>query len=227
MSRILIWKKAIPGSDIDIFGKTDYTVLSERLKALYGNRSPNWGNKLWYQGIYSEIDTPDNDIVIRTNESIEEINDKFDLIIYPMAYFFCKEYASDTSLHVREFSQLRIPLFVIACGAQAEHYGDVETLVQKIGDSSSRFIEAVYRTGGEFALRGYFTKEFFDRLGFSGAIVTGCPSIFQMGPDLRINMKKDSPDKVCPLFTGNIRYFEELMIRFPGSIYLSQDQYSD
>ena len=227
MSRILIWRQIIAGSDIDIFSKTDYTQLDNNIKRLYNGRCPNWGNKLWFQGIYSEIESPENHITIRTNESISEINESFDLIIYPMANFFSEEYAINTENHVETFKQIKIPVYVIACGAQAKHYGDIEALIKKIGDPSSRFIEAIYKTGGEFALRGYFTKEFFDRLGFSNAVVTGCPSIFQMGPDLQISTQKKSVDNLLALFTGKIEYFERIMSSLTNSIYISQELYED
>lgn len=227
MGRILIWREIILGSDIDIFNETDYMKLDSRLKELYGGVCPNWGNKLWFQGLYSTIDTPENQIFIRTNETVEEINEKYDLIIYPMANFFGVEYATDTSAHVKAFQGVKIPIYIVACGAQAENYGDIEGLIQKIGDSSSRFIEAVYQTGGGFALRGNFTKEFFGRLGFNDAVVTGCPSMYQMGSEFRVDETKIPKEQINPIITGKLNLFENIMKKIPDSVYLSQELYAD
>ena len=227
MSKILIWRQIIPGSDIDVFNKTDYTILDNRLFELYGGKCPNWGNKLWFQGILSEINTPENKVVIRTDESIEEINTSYDLIVYPMANFFSVEYASDTSGLVEVFRKITIPVYIIACGAQADNYGDIEKLIQRIGDSSSRFIETIYNTGGEFALRGQFTKEFFNRLGFKSAVVTGCPSLFQLGPSFRISTEKVPHKELVPITNGNLALSEKIMKKIPDSVYLSQELYED
>ncbi len=226
MSRILIWRQVVSGSDIDIFSNTDYSQLDSTLKKLYNGACPNWGNKLWFQGLYSEIDTPENEVHTRTNETADQINANYDLIIYPMANFFSVEYASDTAVHVEMFSHIKIPIYVIACGAQAETYGDIEGLIHKIGTPSSRFIEAIYRTGGEFALRGNFTKEFFDRLGFSSAVVTGCPSMYQLGAGFRVNVTKVSREEIKPIITGKLNYFEDIMKSIPESIYLDQETYA-
>lgn len=224
MGRILIWRKPIQGSDIDIFHKTDYCRLYERTKELYGYTTGiNFGNRVWFQGICSAIDRPGNQITYGTEESIDEINANYDLIIYPMANFFSERFCRDTTNIAKLFSELTIPVYIIACGAQAESYDRLDDLIKKIGDQARRFIDSIYHTGGEFALRGYFTKEFFAQLGYRSPVVTGCPSLFQIGPDLRVEKK----ERVCrrPIINGRIKRFEGILQAIPESVFVDQDTF--
>lgn len=225
MRKILIWRKVIEGDGVDIFFSTDYKDLTNRLKTLYSGSCPNWGNKLWFQGLYTEVSSPENDIRFRTTETADEINSNYDLIIYPMANFFGEEYVSGMESLAKEFLHIKIPVYIIACGVQAKSYDMLDSLIEKIGTPASKFIEAIYRTGGEFALRGNFTKEFFSRLGFPSAVATGCPSLFQMGESFTVNNKKVAESALKPIVNGSLRNFEKIMKSVPQSIYMDQDCY--
>ena len=227
MKKILIWRKITPYNELDIFCKTDYTNFFETCKVNFGKGAcPNWGNKLWFQGLYSEICCEkENEIVFHDQESIDEINEKYDLIIYPMANFFSVEYRDGMPELARIFNQIKIPVYVIACGAQADRYEDLDQLVSGIGEQSKQFISSIYNTGGEFALRGYFTKEFFTKLGFDSAVVTGCPSMFQLGADFRVNDKKYEISDLKPVLNGKVKYVKEILKRYPQSVLMDQDVY--
>ena len=225
MSRILIWRKPVPGSDLDIFNRFDNDNLYHMAIENKNMNTLNWGNKVWYQGICSVIDTPDNELTYGTDESPEEINHSYDLIIYPMANFFSERFCNNVEGIVSVFSRITIPVYIIACGAQAKSYDDLDRLIHIIGDEAKKFIETIYHTGGEFALRGYFTKEFFDLLGYHSAIVTGCPSLFQLGPDLKVY--KENSEAVIPLINGQINNFESILRSIPDSYYLAQDTFFD
>ncbi len=228
MRKILIWKKKIPHDETDIFTTTDYTKYYGNLEKIYGGGyCPNWGNKLWLQGLYSEIDTDENELSFRTDESEEEINSSYDLIIYPMANFFGEQYTESMKELADTFRKIKIPVYIIACGVQTDSYDDLENLVKKTGYAASKFIEAIYHTGGEFALRGYYTKEFFDRLGFPSAVVTGCPSLYQMGPEFQVNDRKVKTEQMKPVINGRLDLFEKIMKTIPSSIYIDQDHYSE
>lgn len=225
MAKILIWRKVAPGNELDIFHQSNFHTLYEQVQSMFGGVCPNWGNKLWFQGLYSEINTADNEIFFRQDETYEEINNNYDLIIYPMANFFAQEHVSSTESIRKVFSAIKIPVYIIACGAQADSYEDLDKLVEQIGEPSKRFISAIYNTGGEFALRGNFTKAFFTKLGFPTAVVTGCPSLYQMGPSFKVDgpIKDLTPEKI--IINGKIKYFEKILQALPKSIYIDQDQY--
>ena len=225
-NRILIWKTITKGNEWDIFSQTNYENFYQYLVNHFVGSYPNWGNKLWFQGLYSEINDGNNEITFRSNETYDEINNNFDLIIYPMANFFSTTFAGGMKALAKDFSNIKIPVYIIACGAQANSYDELDWLIDKIGDDSKEFISAIYKTGGEFALRGEFTKAFFTQLGFPSAVVTGCPSIFQLGRNFKMEHKKVDFDSFNPIFNGKPKYIVEAIERFDKSIFFDQDNFA-
>lgn len=225
-NRILIWKSIYKDGEFDIYSNTDYSKFKSNLVKNFGGNCPNWGNKLWFQGLCSEIDDGYNEIVFRSNESIEEINSSFDLIIYPMANFFSIEFVSAAEQITNTLSQIKIPVYIISCGAQANSYDDLDMLVKDIGEPSKKFISAVYSTGGEFSLRGNFTKEFFNRLGFKSAVVTGCPSLYQLGRNFKVGNDKVEYSQFNPVFNGKYKNYIKPIMHYCNSAYIDQDMFA-
>lgn len=189
MSRVLIWKNVSEGNEYDIFGSINYNNLYEYIQKIGG--CPNQGNKLWFQGLFSTINTGENEYVfLEKTIEIEKINSCYDFVLLPMANIFNKDFLHWMKLLTLTMEKIKIPVYVVVCGVQADNYDMLDDIIKSIGEESTRFIRAVYNTGGEFALRGYFTKEFFDRLGFKSAVVTGGPSLFQLGSNFRVDDKK-------------------------------------
>lgn len=226
MSQVLIWKKVFPGSDYDIFNRTDYHGLYEHIQTKWGGVCPNWGNRLWLQGIFSELDTGENDYHFLTGkETVDEINGIYDFIILPMANIFYKGYVEAMQGLTAIFERIKIPIYVIACGVQADSYDCLESVISEIGAVSSKFIRAIYNTGGEFALRGFFTKEFFSKLGFHDAVVTGCPSLYQLGSDFRVGTSKQASYELKPVFNGRVAQLAQVLKAYPNSVFIDQCDY--
>lgn len=219
MKNILIWKKVAPGSEYDISFANSY----ESIQIALNSGTYNVGNRLWLQGLMSVIDTQENKYTfLGENFSPDYINTHFDLIIYPMANIFNKMYLHFIKSSAEEMSKIKIPVFVISCGAQAESYDALDTLIADIGEESKRFISAIYNTGGQFSLRGHFTNEFFKRLGFFDAVVTGCPSLYQRGRDFSVPLiNRTKP--LNPTFNGNLIHIKKLINAFPNSYFYDQD----
>lgn len=94
MKKILIYKY------VDVEHKTDYANM---YKTVTGGECGNVGNKLWYQAIISEISTPENIIEYNYGDKTpEEINEKYDIVVYPMANIFSVEYISG----LKQFTEL-------------------------------------------------------------------------------------------------------------------------
>ncbi len=224
MSKILIRVPMLDYGEYDVFHKTNFEELSKIIVQHYGGSCPNLGNRLWFQGIISEISTEENTIEYWDDAlSVEEINEKYDMIVSPMANVF-SEYCNDLMGRLADrLAGIKIPVYVIACGAQGNSYDDLPRLCDCIKDSAVRFIKAVYATGGEFALRGYFTKELFERLGFSSGVVTGCPSMFQVGRDLKIDNRKVDKEQLKPVFNGFLSGVTKAMDSYRDSVFMDQE----
>lgn len=173
------------------FRATDYSTLAQRAREEMNGKIPNFGNKVWLQGITSAISVPENTLEFGYDGlTADYINNNFDCVLYPAANLFYKAYIPFLEKRASFIKNIKIPVYVIACGVQANSYDEIDELVSGLKVPATNFIKSVYNTGGQFALRGYFTQEFFHRLGFKDAVVTGCPSLFQMGRDLIISNNK-------------------------------------
>lgn len=228
MKKILIHMDISKHGEYDIFSTPDRELFYQHVQNIRNGDCPNTGNKLWFQAIISEISTGENQLeYLDRNMTSDYINTTYNMVVAPMANIFSADYADMLDKLSEKFSQIKIPVYVIACGVQAGSYDELESLCDSIRESATRFISTIYRTGGEFALRGYFTKEFFDRLGFKSAVVTGCPSLYQMGRNLTVTIPKSRKDKADfkPLFNGDFPKMWEQMKKYPQSEYFDQHIY--
>ena len=230
MSKILVYTDVVPFGEYDIFHKTNHEKMQELISRIYGGNCPNWGNRLWFQGIISEITTEDNVIDYwDESKSIEEINSQYDMVIAPMANVFSIGFKGLLDKLAQRFARIIIPIYVIACGVQADSYDDLEKVYNAIKEPAARFIRSVYNSGGEFALRGYFSKEFFDRMGFHSAVVTGCPSLYQLGR--KSTVANDFPRvKMCdfsPIINGKLKDYLSYLQEYPHSQFFDQHTYYD
>jgi hypothetical protein len=188
------------------FRPTDYTTLAERARKELDGKIPNFGNKVWLQGIISAISVSRNAYEYGYDDLTPDyINNNFDCVLLPLANCFYKGWIKYLEKRTSYIEKIKIPVYVIACGIQADSYDEIDGLVEDLKTPATKFIKSVYDTGGEFALRGYFTEEFFYRLGFKDAVVTGCPSLFQMGRDLSISNDKASKSDFTAAINGTFK----------------------
>lgn len=227
MKRILLMKKIEENGEFDIFRDVPSDKIYDVIKRVSNGGCPNWGNKLWFQAIYSEIVTGEHEVSLWTDEGPEEINEKYDLVVYPMANIFAEQYVAGMKYLTDIFNKIHIPIYIVACGAQADSYEKIDDLVQAIGETARKFIESVYQSGGEFALRGYITKTFMDRVCTNTAVVTGCPSLYQMGRNLKISNVKVERSKFLPITNGRLPMVKKILMKSPNSVYIDQDLYFD
>ena len=218
----MIYKNVIPNGEYDIYRTIDYKKFRKEVneRACY-----NVGNRAWLQGILVALDNGENDLAFLTrNMTPSYINASFDFVVLPMANIFQTRYIADMERLAAFFSKITVPTYVIACGAQADSFDHLMELVESVKKPAFNFIRSIYRTGGEFALRGYFTKEFFEKLGFRSAVVTGCPSIYQAGEWLKIE-KNIGQNPIKPIYNGDIRIFGRKLLKNKKAVYFDQDEF--
>lgn len=162
----------------------------EKLPSLKRKWGGNLGNKLFLTSmdVYCHMDGVEYEY-LTSDMTADYINSNFDLILWPLANCFTasKEIMGYLENYILKLNQYKIPVLALGAGAQAASYDDLDTLAAAIRPTATAFIHAVHKTGGIFGLRGYFTKELFEHLGFYEDYVTGCPSMYQMGRDLHID----------------------------------------
>lgn len=221
--RLLIWGEKLNGGPYDIFRRLDYNCIYKELVYNYNANTTNIGNKVWIQGIVSCLSTEENQIsFLDVTETWEQINSKYDAIIYSAANLLSIDYKTVIAEISQIFKKSRIPIYVISVGAQAEDYSCLDFLVSNIKYETKDFVETIYSTGGEIACRGYFTKMVLDQVINNTASVVGCPSLFQNGCNISIQ-KMQEP--VCPVFNGLLINDKELFEEYPNSAFIDQDQW--
>lgn len=204
MKRTLIYYPANKFSMTD-FGRLDYVKVPDIVKKDFSGKFPNVGNKVWLQAIVSLITTDYCTYDFGYEDLSEDyINANYDCVLMPLANCFHQGWIPYMERRTSHIEKLKIPVYVIACGIQADSYDDLDDLAKSVKEPAYKFIKAVENSGGgtgRWALRGYLTQEFFTKLGFHDAVVTGCPSLYQMGRDLKI--KPDVVEKEDFLATIN------------------------
>ena len=217
--RILILRGIEKNSVDDIFGNTDY-------KKYELIRGTNVGNKLWLMGLVSSISTQENQVDFLTDDMTSDyINSNYDICIKPEANIFSVRFIEGMEYHISKFGDIKIPIYVIACGAQADSYDELDPLYEAVKRPADKFIRSVYKTGGEFCLRGYFTKELFNKLGFKDAVVTGCPSMYQFGSSFSVSYKKVSRECFKPALNGTIRLVKKALTEYNNSEFFDQSEF--
>lgn len=224
MKHILIHIPVTPYGEYDIFNNHNNKAFVNSVKTINAGVCPNIGNRLWFQGIVSAIQNEENQLDYWTpTMSKVFINQTYDLIVAPMANIFAVNFIDLQERLADRFSGITIPVYVIACGVQAANYEELDSICSCLKESASKFISSVYDTGGEFALRGYFTKEFFDCLGFTSAVVTGCPSLYQLGRDIQISNEKVDELSFKPIINGSLNHYCQLMLTYPNAVFFDQE----
>lgn len=224
--KILIYQENNRGGHTDIFRTLDYGTLYTDVRNYCNSIWTNSGNKIWLQGIVSELSTKDNEIYfLESNYTWDFINEYFDAIVYSTANLFHKSYKEAIEQRTESFHKSKIPIFVISCGAQGELNDSPEKVVTGIGDTIASFLDSIYSSGGELGLRGYFTKEVLDYVAPNTARVTGCPSLFQNGKDVHITNEKVEFETFCAAINGDLFSVKELVSG--NNYFIDQSSYSE
>lgn len=217
--------------DRQVLKPVDYLAFESEWNRQGGGNS---GNKLFTSAAEQYLMKEDIEYGYYTGEEREEtINEKYDLIVIPMANMFNANpgVVNQLNEYTKLIESFKIPVYILGCGIQCDSYDDIGQLVSNIRKPVERFLKAVYRTGGELALRGYATKEFLDRVMPNTAVVTGCPSFYQRGSGLQISNDKVSEEEFKAALNGNLKYLKQIGMlsafdRYPNSIYVDQDEFA-
>jgi hypothetical protein len=191
----------------------------------------NLGNKVFWHALMQYLTKEEIHYDLKPKDmTIDEINHNYDKILVIQANIFGRHVMNRLEGWAITYSKIKIPIYMIGIGAQALNYHDLHALCSDIKRPATRLIKTVYDTGGEFALRGYFTKELFDRLGFKSAVVTGCPSFYQMGRNLQISNNKVKRKDFKPLINGYTGFLRDTKTTrffqtYNNSLYMDQDQF--
>jgi len=233
--------KKVLVADFKVNKPTDYHEMPKHVR-LFGNS----GNKVFLsamdqyffnaherkEGVQDYLDFSKLPTEAFYSAIIEHANNHYDCVVFSPANLLGPQARQSLSAATQAFKKSKKPIYILGIGVQAKDYTKLNKLISCIRKPAYDFIKTVYDSGGEFALRGHFTKEFFDKLGFHSAVVTGCPAFYQEGRDLQLTNTKVNEEDFKPIINGIIRdfsrkNFQKIFTQYPNSAYIDQDQCSD
>ncbi len=194
----------------------------------------NSGNKLFNTAVEQYLTKEDIEYAYYTgSESVDEINGRYDMAIFTTANIFNAHprIRKELDVFAETIGKFKIPVYILGCGLQCASYDEIGSLAEEIGESARAFLKAIYRTGGELAVRGYATKEFLDKVMPNTAVVTGCPSFYQRGSRLQISNVKVPEEQFKPAINGNLKYLKQIGMlqvfeQYENSVYMDQDEFA-
>jgi Polysaccharide pyruvyl transferase len=206
----------------------DYGMPYSKAMKLLGNNS---GNLLFLNAIQQYLTSDEVDLDVAVFSSIDEIfpiDESYNACIINCANWIGVHNRELLRLLGEGLKNVKVPVYLIGLGAQSPTIGNYEFL-DAIRDEAKSMISAVLNTGGGFGLRGGFTAEVFQRLGFHDYTVIGCPSMYQKGRDLNISNEKVAETDFKPLINGHTYskddVFAKMYRKYPNSEFVCQDQF--
>lgn len=219
--------------------KTEFNYsypYAEAMRQMGGNS----GNAVFQYALQSYLSAPDVDLTINTDlfrvkphpqEYFDDINSKYDCVVFSPANILA-EYAKGRGLVIgkKVFETLKIPVYAIGLGVQSskEYSFDFLKIIQ---DEAREYINGILSTGGKIGVRGNFTAECLEKIGFASNdfTVIGCPSLYIRGRDMQITQKKVDENDFRPALNGfriwndanSFKWFE----KYSHSIFVDQEEF--
>lgn len=161
----------------------------------------NVGNLLYAYSVFRTLMTEDTtitpDYYDYDPKRADEINEKYDCLIIPLADAFRKEFVPSLRKYTKLIKKLNIPVVVIGVGLRAPFEPKLNEGFP-FDEDVKEFVKAVLEKSSMLGLRGEITSKYLSRLGFREGVdhtVIGCPSMYTFGRELKIretNITKNS-----------------------------------
>lgn len=224
MADILI--RATP-SPLEAVGPSDIWKLNA-----YHNNS---GNVAFPFGLFRHLTTGDRNVVsdwygARLPEP-EEVNERFDMYVLPMANDFGGHFAGEMLRMAKFIEKLKIPVVIVGIGG-AFGIDDSFDSPKPFDDTARRFINAVLERSSKIGLRGEITGRYLTSLGYKedrDFQVIGDPTLYNLGSTLKIKPFSYHPDmRIAYNMTPKapqaaLRFLNSIPDNFENTLYVPQD----
>jgi len=224
----------LPVKKILFYGRMTPVQTAGPAKILLGNKfMSNSGNLLFAASVARTVMTGDVQLVPFFSEDVDamlpriaEINESCESVVIPLANAFRADYREKIRKLTRFVKAVRLPCHVIGVGIQAS---DLEQMKAgfSFDEDVKQFVSAVLEKSPMLGLRGQFTADYLEQLGFvpeQHFTVIGCPSAYIHGEKCRkiqakpygeiekvcINSKLELPQNVCDLIGRSMAEFQDV-----------------
>ncbi|OHE70806.1 MAG: hypothetical protein A2007_02290 [Verrucomicrobia bacterium GWC2_42_7] len=199
----------------------------------------NSGNNIFQYALQRLLSCKDTDVTIDTSflhvgelpdSYFQAINEKYDCLVFSPANILAEYAVNNGQLkrHIERIRKLKIPVYLIGLGAQSTKEYSFDFL-ESIKSLAKDFIKSVLDLNGRIGVRGAFSGEVLEQLGFSDYEVIGCPSLFCKNENLSIEKKIVSEHEFIPAINGGKVWrdpeFYKYFKKYPRSIFVCQDEF--
>ncbi len=197
---------------------------------LIGNNS---GNLIFIEAAYKLLATSGIEITPDRFEAdrlgADRINERFDAYVVPLANAFRPSFEAKLIAMTRLIERLTIPVVVLGVGAQSTVKYDAAKLARLEG-SVRAFMRAALDRAPSVGVRGEFTYDYLQGLGFRDVEVIGCPSMFLHGDRLVVEKRVPALTGATPIAMNVSPYVKAMgplvmshVERYPALRYIAQD----
>lgn len=193
-------------------------------KNLIGN---NVGNLILSQASYRLLSHKNAKVRRYNGQSAWFMNHTADAFVVPLANAFRKAFVDPLNTLSDLIEDLKIPVIVLGVGAQSGRDNSPEVI-----EAAKRFVSAVLNHSAKIGVRGEYTKQYIQSLGFAAdnIEVIGCPSMFMHGNEIRVSKKVDQIERDSEIALTLSPYRKKMapiananLAEYPNLTYFAQD----
>jgi hypothetical protein len=213
--------------------KDPFEVVSPEKVALENLIGSNTGNLLFLDSAYKLLNTRDVTVEpdrFKAHElGADYINDNYDVYVIPLANGFRVTFMHGLDRLSPVIRKLKIPVILLGGGLQASL--PYRSGIKRPQDESVKaFIGAIMDRSGFVGVRGEWTQDYLQQLGFKDVEVIGCPSMFMFGDRMDVRKKTpalDSSSRITINVTSRITEMgpivESHTAKYPNLTYIGQE----
>ena len=213
--------------------KDPFEVVSAEDTLIRNMIADNSGNLIFFAAAHKILSTRDTtvtaDRLIIDPGDADEINERYDAYVIPLANAFRHSYKPILDRMTELIRRLRIPVVILGVGAQSNVDYETDRL-RPIERSVRAFVSAVLDRAPSIGVRGEFTYDYLTGLGFRDVEAIGCPSMFFHGDRLAIEKRSASLAADATLAMNVSPYVKRMgpivmshHARYPNLVYIAQD----
>lgn len=223
-------------------GKPPHLALSPGASLNFsraGVFTSNAGNLAFATAVYRQIRTEHTEVSVDgmyldsvvSKNAAARLNAEADVVVLPLADAFRRSFVGQLKRLSRIIEKLTIPVIVIGVGGRAKlTEGSTLDAVETVNKAATRFVRAVLDHSESIGVRGHYTAEYLESLGFSSdrIDVIGCPSMFDLDHPRSIEKPAslDPNDPMILTLSPYIPRIEEFlqhnMSRYPNMVFMPQ-----
>lgn len=176
-------------------GKSPFDVASVEQSLHRDVFGTNTGNLIFSDAAHKLLTTPRAEVFsngIRTVQSeAARINEEYDVFVVPLANAFRPSFERPLARMTQLIKKLRIPVVVLGVGAQADLKYNAARL-KPMEPTVREFVTEVLNRSASIGVRGEFTEQYLNDMGFRDVEVIGCPSMFMHGDTFTLEKRVES-----------------------------------